>query len=144
MDLLRNAIIILILLMIFSCDRSNDSARQTNESQQNQLSKTTEPDVISWHDVKNHIGEYVTVRGTVVNTQWAKNEKGKPTFLNIGRPYPVQDRFVVKIMGRYRKSFPTPPETMYYGKTIAVTGIINISNGVPQIEVSKPGDIEIS
>jgi DNA/RNA endonuclease YhcR with UshA esterase domain len=42
----------------------------------------------------------------------------------------------------YRANFPRPPETYYLGRTICVTGLIEEYNGIPQIEVKTPDQIE--
>jgi len=98
-------------------------------------------DAISWHEAKNHIGERTTVYGTVVDATWASGSNGKPTFLNLGNPYPDQDRFTVVIWIGNRAKFPEPPEVYYHGKTIYVSGLIDSYEGVPQIEVTSPDQI---
>ena len=97
---------------------------------------------ISWDEAKYHIGERTTVYGAVVDTHWASGSKGKPTFLNIGKPYPDPDRFTVVIWVDYRANFPQAPEVYYLGKTIYVTGLITEYNGIPQIEVKDPSQIQ--
>ena len=98
-------------------------------------------DAISWHEAKNHIGERTTVYGTVVDTRWASGSNGQPTFLNMGNPYPDQNRFTVVIWIQNRGNFPQPPEDYYDGKTIYVSGLIDSYEGVPQIEVTSPDEI---
>jgi len=85
----------------------------------------------------------VTVEGPVAGTDYAESSNGSPTFLNVGVDYPDSSRFVVLIWGEDRSAFPDPPEDYYSGKTIDVTGTITDYNGVPQIEVSSPDQIEI-
>jgi micrococcal nuclease len=97
---------------------------------------------ISWDKAKNHIGERTTVCGPVVSATWASGSKGKPTFLNIGKPYPDPDRFTVIIWEQYRSNFPQPPEAYYRGKTICVTGLIIPYKGIPEIEVKTPEQIK--
>lgn len=97
---------------------------------------------ISWDEAKYHIGERTTVYGAVVDTHWASGSKGKPTFLNIGKPYPDPDRFTVVIWIDYRANFPQAPEVYYLGKTIYVTGLITEYEGIPQIEVKTPTQIQ--
>ena len=46
------------------------------------------------------------------------------------------------VWGDDRGDFPEPPEEMYRGSTIRVTGYVEMYDGVPQIEVTSPGDIE--
>ncbi len=97
---------------------------------------------ISWDKAKYHIGERTTVYGAVVDTRWASGSKGKPTFLNVGKPYSDPDRFTVVIWIDYRANFPQAPEVYYLGKTIYVTGLITEYNGIPQIEVTDPSQIQ--
>jgi hypothetical protein len=103
--------------------------------------ETAPIDAINWDEAKNHIGERTTVYGTVVDTRWASGSSGKPTFLNMGNPYPDPDRFTVVIWGDNRGKFSQPPEDYYDGKTIYVTGLIEEYNGVPEIEVTSPSQI---
>jgi len=98
---------------------------------------------ISWSEAKYHIGERTTVCGPVVDATWASGSNGKPTFLNLGKPYPDPDRFTVVIWIQNRGNFPQAPEDYYLGKTICVTGLIIEYNGIPEIEVQYPSEIEI-
>ena len=97
---------------------------------------------INWDEAKNHIGERTTVCGPVVSATWASGSKGKPTFLNIGKPYPDPQRFTVLIWVQNRGNFPQPPEDYYLGKNICVTGLIIEYKGVPEIEVKDPSQIQ--
>jgi len=97
---------------------------------------------IPWDEAKYHIGERATVYGAVVDTHWASGSKGKPTFLNIGRPYPDPDRFTVVIWIDYRANFPQAPEVYYLGKTVYITGLITQYEGIPEIEVKDPSQIQ--
>jgi len=100
---------------------------------------------ISWDKAKDHIGERTTVYGTVVDTRWASGSKGKPTFLNIGKPYPDPNRFTVVIWIENRGKFPQAPEVYYKGKTIYVTGLIEEypkGSGSAQIQVTDPSQIK--
>ena len=105
-------------------------------------SPPTAPGAISWDKAKYHIGERTTVYGPVVDTRWASGSKGKPTFLNVGKPYPDANRFTVVIWIDYRANFPQPPEKYYLGKTIYVTGLVTEYKGIPQIEVKTPDQIQ--
>ncbi len=99
--------------------------------------KTAPPDAISWDKAKDHIGERTTVYGPVVDTHYASESSGQPTFLNMGNPYPDLNRFTVVIWGENRGKFFQPPEDYYDGKTIYISGLIDSYNGVPQIEVTS-------
>ena len=104
--------------------------------------KELPPGSISWSEAKYHIGERTTVCGPVVDATWASGSNGKPTFLNLGKPYPDPDRFTVVIWIQYRSNFPQAPEEYYLGKTICVTGLIDEYKGIPQIEVKYPSEIQ--
>lgn len=97
---------------------------------------------VSWNEAKHHIGERTTVYGPVVDTHWASGSKGKPTFLNMGKPYPDTERFTVVIWIQNRGNFPQAPEVYYLGKIIYVTGLITEYEGISQIEVRDPSQIE--
>ena len=100
-------------------------------------------DAISWHEAKDHIGERTTVCGPVVDATWASGSNGKPTFLNLGKPYPDPDRFTVVIWIQYRSNFAQAPESYYLGKTICVTGLLVPYDDIAEIEVKYPSEIEI-
>jgi len=95
----------------------------------------------SWRDIDQHVGEVVTTSGPVVGASFRPNASGRPTFLDIGRRYPARERLAVVIWGRDRGAFPTPPEEMYRGRSIAVTGRPTRFDGVVQVEVDSPRDI---
>ena len=96
---------------------------------------------ISWDKAKDHIGDRTTVYGPVAGTNYGATSNGRPTWINIGKDYPSSERFVVIIWGENRGNFPQAPEVYYLGKTICVTGLIQEYNGVPQIEVTEPSQI---
>jgi hypothetical protein len=41
-------------------------------------------------EAKDHIGERATVCGRVASTRYAATTRGKPTFLNLDKPYPAR------------------------------------------------------
>ncbi len=107
-----------------------------------EVTKETTIPYILWDEAIYHIGERATVYGPVVSTHYANTSRGKPTFLNIGKPYPDPDRFTVIIWGENRSNFPQAPEILYANKTIYVTGLIDEYEGVAQIEVFSPSQIK--
>lgn len=100
------------------------------------------PAEIPWNEARNHIGEQGTVVGPVAGTKWASSSNGQPTFINIGADYPNSNRFTVVIWIQNRGNFSPPPEIMYAGKTIAVTGTIQDYQGTAEIEVASPIQIQ--
>ena len=93
-------------------------------------------------DAEKYVGKEKTVCGMVASATYAGRTKGQPTFLNLDQPYPNQV-FTVVIWGSDRKKFNNPPETLYKGKTICVTGKIKSYKGKPEIIVNDPSQINI-
>ena len=92
-------------------------------------------------EAKDHIGEQATVCGKVASTRYAATTRGKPTFLNLDKPYPNQI-FTVLIWGENREKFGTPEEK-YRDKQVCVMGKITEYRGSPEIVVSDPQSIEV-
>jgi hypothetical protein len=92
-------------------------------------------------EAKDHIGEQNTVCGKVASTRYAATTRGKPTFLNLDKPYPSQV-FTILIWGENREKVGTPEEK-YRDKQICVTGKITEYRGAPEIVVSDPQSIEV-
>jgi DNA/RNA endonuclease YhcR with UshA esterase domain len=92
---------------------------------------------------KQHIGETNTVCGLVASTRYMESSKTKPTLLNFDRPFP-DNTFSVMIPDADRGKFTGPPEMMFEGKTVCVTGLIIDFRGKPEIVVSDPSQIVAS
>jgi hypothetical protein len=100
------------------------------------------PSAIAWDVAAAHEGQIVTVRGPVVDATFASESRGQPTFLNIGRGYPDPARFTVVIWVPNRAYFPAPPEELYSGQTVCVTGQVTLYNGSAEMEIIGPEDIQ--
>jgi hypothetical protein len=92
-------------------------------------------------EAKDHIGEQAIVCGKVASARYAATTRGKPTFLNLDKPYPNQI-FTVLIWGENREKFGTPEEK-YRDKQVCVTGKITEYQEAPEIIVSDPQSIEM-
>ncbi len=92
-------------------------------------------------DAGKYIGQQKTVCGTVASAHFASRSKGQPTFVNLDKPYPNQV-FTVLIWGSDRGKFEKPPETLYSGKEVCVTGTIASYQGRPEIIVKDPSQIK--
>jgi len=90
-------------------------------------------------EAKDHIGEQATVCGKVASGRYAATTRGKPTFLDLDKPYPGQ-LFTVLIWGENRAKFGAPEET-YRNKNICVTGRIQSYRGEPEIIASDPAQV---
>ena len=78
-----------------------------------------------------HVGENVTVCGTVASANYAIHAKGQPTFLNLDKAYPHQI-FTVVIWGSDRSKFRAPEKTLA-NKRICATGVIQLFRGSPEV-----------
>ncbi len=88
------------------------------------------------------VGSRKTVCGSVESPTYASSSRGRPTFLNLDRPYPSQI-FTMVIWGENRSAFPEAPERLYRGREICVTGLIETYQGLPQIIAASPTQIQI-
>ncbi len=86
-----------------------------------------------------HIGEHATVCGVVASSRYLSSSRSKPTFLNLGKPYPNED-FTVVIWPDDRPKFGHPEET-YLHKNICVSGEITSYKGKAQIIARNPSQI---
>ncbi len=106
------------------------------------LSNAYAQEVITTDQAANFIGQQKTVCGVVASAQFAAKSKGQPTLLNLDKPYPDQF-FTVLIWGSRRDKFEKPPETLYYGKDVCVSGMIESYEGRPRIVVGSPVQIKV-
>jgi len=127
------------LLILGACSRGARTGPDSKAADSNAPSTT-----VPWQDAALHVGELVVVEGPVVDTHFAQTSNGQPTFLNLGKPYPDPARFTVVIWGENRPRFPQPPETLYRGKTIRVSGTISRYQGRAEIVADGPEDIRIA
>jgi len=94
-------------------------------------------------EASKHVGETVTVCGTVAGAAHFDRLKGEPTFLNFDRPYPDQT-FTVVIWGDNNRKFESPPHRLFAHREICVTGTVETYRGKPQIEVRDPSQITVA
>lgn len=97
---------------------------------------------VSLDSVSRHVGEKVTVCGRVFGTRFLSQSASQPTFLNMGAAFPDNPLTVV-IFGDDRKNFSKPPEELYAGKSICVTGIVKQYKGKAEIIIDKQEEITV-
>ena len=93
---------------------------------------------LSTEEASKHVGETVTVCGTVASANHAVRSRGEPTFLNLDKAYPNQV-FTAVIWGNDRPRFGAP-ETLL-GKHVCTTGQIKLFRGKPEMILSDPGQL---
>jgi len=99
-------------------------------------------EVIPTEQAQRHIGETVTVCGLVASGVSIDSPGRERTYLNFDHPYPNQT-FAVEIPDSVRGRFKEPPETLFKGKTVCVTGPITEHRGKPEMMVDDPSQIVI-
>ena len=113
-----------------------------NELAKDRVVSVPVPTFISLDDVANHVGDSVTLTGTVFTSRNLINSDNKPTLLNLGAPYPNQLLTIV-IYESERALFAKAPEELFKEKEVLVTGRIMLYNDKPQIVVRKREQINI-
>jgi len=93
-------------------------------------------------EARRHVGEHATVCGRVESARYLVDLPGRPTFLDLGKPYPAQIVTVV-IRGQDRGKFGSPPEVQYRHRRICTTGEITSHEGMLQMVVEEPEKIEL-
>lgn len=125
-------------------DRFVAAARQARESHRAEPTEDAGQEVsgsITPLEAAAHIGDVATVCGYVASTRYLTRGR-RPTFLNLGRPYPDHDLTVV-IWGADRAKFGVAPERAFRNKDVCVTGRIEAYRGKPQIVVREAGAVRV-
>ncbi|MBW8034871.1 MAG: hypothetical protein FVQ79_04295 [Planctomycetes bacterium] len=140
--------LICVVAILQACNGSNSySPPRTNPTStpRQVRAPTTAPDndYILWNQASSYAGQRKIVCGPVVDSNYARSTSGRPTFLNLGKPYPQAGRFTIVIWGEDRSNFSFSPESYYRGKTICAVGLIELYQGSPEIEVSSPQQIAV-
>lgn len=86
-----------------------------------------------------HVNKVAIVCGKVVSATYAKTTKGKPTFLNLDKPYP-KAIFTIVIWEEDRPAFSQAPEKELLNDWACIQGRVEKYQGVPQI-TSIGGDV---
>jgi endonuclease/exonuclease/phosphatase family metal-dependent hydrolase len=91
--------------------------------------------VIEWTEAPKYVDQEVIVQGTIVAT----NNIGRICFLN----FDTARTFTAIVHQQHYPKFPQPPEKMYNNQIVRIRGLISEFRGRPQIEVSRPEQIQI-
>lgn len=79
-------------------------------------------DTISAEMAASKVGEEVMIKAKVVTVFFAKNSTGKPTFLNLVKPFPDNPIAIIIFENELKKLNINAIE--YVGKTVIVKGIV--------------------
>jgi DNA/RNA endonuclease YhcR with UshA esterase domain len=94
-------------------------------------------EVVNWQDAAAYAGQTVSVEGQVVDTY----NSGKVIFLNFDEDY--RHTFKAVIFPDAWPLFPEPPDSLYLGHMVRVTGQVKMYRGAPEIIVETPNAIDI-
>jgi len=95
---------------------------------------------VSSYDALGSVGEIARVYGAVYDTYYAP--ESDEFFLYFGGPYPYQD-FSIVLNGKDARRFNRRPDRFFTNRYIAVTGLISVWEGKPEIDVKRRSQIDI-
>jgi hypothetical protein len=130
---MRRAIAVLLWCLPLAVVARADSAPTTRPTTG---PATTTASAISWDQAAKHVGATLTVTGPVVGTH---KVSGGHVVLNVGKDFPDSKRFTAFVtLGDDHAD----PDTTYKGKTISVTGKIELYHDIAEIR-AKAADVKI-
>jgi DNA/RNA endonuclease YhcR with UshA esterase domain len=97
---------------------------------------------ISSAQAREYLSQTVRVCGLIAGANYVESQAGGRSFLNFDRPNPDQT-LTVMIAGTSRAKFQSPPEKLFNGKTVCVTGSILDYRGRLEVVVEEPSQISI-
>ena len=146
------------VLALTGCGASGQSPASEKESQAaaGSASASEALGFIPSSKAGEHMGEEVTVRGSVKDYQWISGKTGKPTLLLFDTPALIErgssiseqeipTTFTVVVWKKDTKNFPgtTNLGPTYNGKVVCVTGLIEDYEGSPAIIATDPSQLEV-
>jgi len=94
----------------------------------------TSQQLIKIEELKQHIGDSVTICTKIYGGIFLDRSNGTPTLLNAGADYP-NSPLTIFIGPDARKTFNLAPEQFFKGKDVCVTGKIMLYKEKPEIVV---------
>ena len=95
---------------------------------------------IKIEDLSAHIGDSVKVCTTIFGGRFFDKPGNAPTLLNVGAAYPNSPLTLV-IWSDLRSQYKTPPEELYKGKAVCITGKVILFKEKPEIVIYKEEQI---
>jgi hypothetical protein len=103
-----------------------------------QVSTDTPGDVVPWYEAELHVGQTITIEGTIVHA----SNTGSVCFLNFDPNW--REHFYVIIFADAFPMLPDKPELFYMDKKIRVTGQVYRRGGRAQMRIEKENWAQIS
>jgi hypothetical protein len=95
---------------------------------------------VSAYEADRYIGEFARIYGKVYETWYDRD--ADEFYLYFGEPYPYQD-FTVILPGRDARRYSRRPERFFTERHIAVTGVISVFEGKPEMVIKRRSQIEL-
>lgn len=99
---------------------------------------TPNANVITWTSAGYYVGQNTIVEGAIVYTYVSKGT----SFLNFHNPY--QGYFYGVVFASDSNNFKCSIAQFYLNKEVRITGMIQLDNGVPEIIVHAPSQVEVA
>lgn len=97
-------------------------------------------DKVRWSRAASRAGQTLGVSGPVKSVRYEPDEKGSPTFINIGADYPSPKRFTAIVWGKDRDNFYDLDQ--FDGQHVCVYGTVRTYQGIAQIYVQNPSQMK--
>ncbi len=91
-------------------------------------------------DAAKHVGDSVKICSVVAGGKYLSSSKDKPTFLDFGGRYPDNPLTVI-IPNEIRAQLGIAPEQVYKGRSICVTGKIEMYKGKPELVIKNKSQL---
>ncbi|MFZ2489292.1 MAG: phospholipase D-like domain-containing protein [Anaerolineae bacterium] len=114
----------------------SDSAQIEIVGQPADQQKPVPPPVVGWQEAAAYAGQRVTVTGQIADTY----RSSKVIFLNFSAN---RQDFKVVIFASAWERWQQPPDELYYGAAVQVTGLVELYEGTPEIIVDEPSQIVV-
>lgn len=147
------AVVIVVLIMQLSKPQQTDVPLSPEvDGESSSVGNSTEPGAepgsscrnpLDWREADNYLGARVSVVGPAVGTAVGENVNGRPTWINVGEPFPSKNRLSLVIWQRNINQFRSALEwNLSGGQLVCATGEISEYRGVPQIELTYSSQLE--
>jgi hypothetical protein len=100
--------------------------------------------VVSWTDAINHVSQRVTVQGTIAETYYYFYRYYFDGAYFLVFHYPNEGYFYGVILSSDSSNFKCSIAEFYLNKHVRITGTIQLYDGVPEITVAAPSQIEVA
>ena len=141
-----------LLVAVIACG-SSSSSKEDAQAAATAEAIASESGFVTSGSAGEHVGEEVTVRGSVADYQLVQGTPGQPTFLIFDAPatqsgteFNIQilpKTFSVLIWRENKKNFPTNLGRFYTGKTLCVSGTIEIWDEKPVIIAKDESQFQV-